>query len=335
MAIHRSGGFAPRWKDAAGRSGFRVREVDGYGSDVMRHLDGCDALLWHLNQDESVDLEHARSILFSAEAAGMRVFPNGATCWHFDDKVAQKYLLEAIGAPLAKTWVYFSKEEALSFLDTATYPLVFKLRRGAGSMNVRLVRDQRQGASLANRMFTRGLNPHPPIEGLRRAAVRAMSTSKDRRLRFDRVWRVLKRLVAQTTGAQRERGYVLFQEFVPENNHDIRATVIGDRCFVFRRDVRPNDFRASGSGKISYYREMQVPRDAVELAFSISRRLGFQSMAYDFVRSPDDGRLILLEISFVFNADAVAGCPGYFDSDGNWIPGSVWPEEAILEDLLS
>jgi hypothetical protein len=183
-------------------------------------------------------------------------------------------------------------------------------------------------------MFSKGLNPHPPVEGFRRATGRAISTKKRRQLRFADVVRVTRRLIGQTAGARLERGYVLFQEFIPENDHDIRVTVIGERCFVFRRDVRPDDFRASGSGRISYFQEEQVPRDAVELAFSISHEFGFQSMAYDFVRNPRDGQLRLLEISFVFNSAAVSNCPGYFDDRLRWVPGSVRPEDAIFEDLL-
>ena len=39
------------------------------------------------------------------------------------------------------------------------------------------------------------------------------------------------------------RGYVYFQDFIPDNQFDTRVTVIGNRAFAFIRKVRPGDFR--------------------------------------------------------------------------------------------
>ena len=52
--------------------------------------------------------------------------------------------------------------------------------------------------------------------------------------------------------AGREIGYAYFQDFIPENQFDIRVVVIGKRSFAIKRMVRKDDFRASGSGKIKY-----------------------------------------------------------------------------------
>ena len=46
--------------------------------------------------------------------------------------------------PLAPSYVFYTREEAMSGLKNARYPKVFKLRNGAGSDNVRLV-STRQG----------------------------------------------------------------------------------------------------------------------------------------------------------------------------------------------
>ena len=50
-----------------------------------------------------------------------------------------------------------------------------------------------------------------------------------------------------------QRSYILWQEFIPDNQRDFRVTIIGRRyAFVFWRNNRPGDFRASGSGLIDY-----------------------------------------------------------------------------------
>ena len=55
--------------------------------------------------------------MFSVEASGKKVFPDFNTVWHFDDKVGQKYLLEALDLPLVPTWVFYDKTEALQWAD--------------------------------------------------------------------------------------------------------------------------------------------------------------------------------------------------------------------------
>lgn len=334
VAIHGNNGFARDWPAAAARLGMEVRRVDAYRPTLWRDLEGCDALLWSLNQDDPRDLAHARSILHAAALSGVRVFPDHATAWHFDDKVAQKYLLEAVGAPLADTWVFFDRTEAMAFLNGATFPLVFKLRRGAGSLNVHLVRDAGEGRAWVARMFGRGVRTFPVREGIQRAARRGRQARPGAGHLASRAGRALRAVVRNLRHPQVERGYVLFQRFVPGNLGDVRVTVLGDRAFVFRRLVRPDDFRASGSGLLEFPGLDEVPRDMVAAAFEVTRAIGAQSLALDFVRDVGDGRPLLLEVSFAFVASVVARCPGYLNSRFEWTSGSFDPTELILEDLL-
>src|SRR5690606_8162018 len=127
--------------------------------------------------------------------------------------------------------------------------------------------------------------------------------------------------------------YVYVQEYVPDNDHDTRVTVIGRRAFAFRRRVRPGDFRASGSGIIDYDPNLIDPR-CVSLAFDIARRLGSSCLALDFIKRDVDSVPLLLEISFAFASPAVANCPGYWRPDLSWISQSIQPEDAILDDVL-
>jgi glutathione synthase/RimK-type ligase-like ATP-grasp enzyme len=84
------------------------------------------------------------------------VFPDFRTAWHFDDKVAQKYLFEAIGAPLVPSYVFFDKQEALRWAELTTFPKVFKLRGGAGSQNVSLVKTKQECIKLIHKAFGKG-----------------------------------------------------------------------------------------------------------------------------------------------------------------------------------
>ena len=65
--------------------------------------------MWHFSHRDYKDVQFAKSLLISLENSGKKVFPNISTCWHFDDKISQKYLLEAIGAPIVPTYVFSTK----------------------------------------------------------------------------------------------------------------------------------------------------------------------------------------------------------------------------------
>ena len=132
---------------------------------------------------------------------------------------------------------------------------------------------------------------------------------------------------------ERQKGYVYFQEFLPGNCFDTRITVIGDRAFAFRRMNRPGDFRASGSGRLRYETEL-IDKRCVQIAFEVTRRIGAQSLAFDFLFDESKDPRIC-EISYCYAASAVHDCPGYWDAKGNWYNGHVWPQDAIIEDILS
>ncbi len=330
---HRPGSFSDRWAARCDELCVDHEMVDCYASDIMSRLAAADALLWHFAHTIPADTLVAASVVRAVEAMGLAVFPNTATSWHFDDKVAQKYLLEAVRAPFIPTYVFFQRDKALDWVASAEFPKVFKLARGAGSANVRLVRTRDEAVALVKRAFGAGFKPIPAYLSDARARYRQF------RKRGGRILNKVKRLPGELRSAVvanrligRERGYVYFQDFIPGNVFDIRVTVIGDRCFAFTRDVRPGDFRASGSGGLCYDLARIRP-DAVRIAFDVARRIGAQSMAFDFLVAPD-GRYLIGEVCYAYNAQAVHDCEGHWDSAMNWHAGHLWPQDAILEDIL-
>jgi len=332
LAIHsRTGSFSDRWIEQCVRHRIAHRVVDCHRSDVFMQLHSCDGLLWHWTHQSPTDLLMAGHVLMAAEARGLRVFPNSVTCWYFDDKLAQKYLLEAVGAPLAPAHVFYTVEEALAWAQQAQFPKVFKLRRGAGSTNVRMVRSRQEAVRLIRRAFGRGFRAAPGLLQTDNAGVR--------QVRRHPSWRNLLKLPRQCIHYCRrvslmgsERGYVYFQDFVPGNRFDTRVTVVRGRAFAFTRDVRPGDFRASGSGLTNYSRE-RISSQCVAVAMETARRLGGQSHAFDLV-TDEQGHVRVLEVSFGYVAPCVHACPGYWDNQLQWHEGHFWPQDLILSDLL-
>ena len=98
----------------------------------------------------------AKQLLYSLQASGKKVFPDFNTCWHFDDKVGQKVFIGGYRCPVSLPSVFYSKKKAIEWAKNTTFPKVFKLRGGAGSANVRLVRTRGQAIRLIKKAFGSG-----------------------------------------------------------------------------------------------------------------------------------------------------------------------------------
>jgi len=331
---HREKSFSDRWIEYCVANSIDYKLVDCYSTDIIFQLEDCDALMWHWNHFDPKAVLFARQLTRSLETIGKIVFPNSATSWHFDDKIGQKYLLEAIGAPLVPSFVFYSKGEALDWVETKRFPIVFKLRGGAGSVNVRLVRNLTEARKLIKIAFGSGFSGRNKLSGLKdRVRVfqrhRSLST-------FSSVVKGVGRLFVSNSYERmhgKEKGYVYFQDFLEGNLYDTRIIVIGSRSFAIRRYNRKNDFRASGSGLIEYDHS-SVDVRFIKEAFKISRILGTQSIALDFIVD-DFSMPRIVEISYGFATKAYNDCPGYWDEQLNWYPGEFIPQHFMVSDLLS
>jgi glutathione synthase/RimK-type ligase-like ATP-grasp enzyme len=331
IGIHDSkGSFSERWIPYCETNGIDYKLVDCYRTDIIPQLHDCDALMWHFNHKGPKASKFAKQLLFSFQASGKKVFPDFNTVWHFDDKVGQKYLLESIQVPLAPSYVFYSKYDAIKWASQAVYPKVFKLRNGSGSDNVLLVKSKNDAIRLVNKSFNNGFKQYE-----------AWSDLKERyrkyRLGKTSIWDVTKGIIrlfhtteyARVTG--REIGYIYFQDFIPNNDHDIRIIVIGAKAFAIKRMVRKNDFRASGSGSILYGKD-NFNEETVKLAFDVSEKIQAQCIAYDFVFQ--DGIPLIVEISYGFAMDGYDDCTGYWDKDLIWHEGNFNPYGWMVEDLI-
>ncbi|MCP4158411.1 MAG: hypothetical protein GY757_62505, partial [bacterium] len=248
--------------------------------DFWERVAELDLFIYRWNTADS-SKQQARTILPVVEKVmGVTCFPNRDTCRHYDDKIQQYYILKQQGFPVVKTWVFWEKLDALAWLKTATFPLIFKLKTGSASHNVLMIETEQQARKLVKRMFGKGM-----ITG-------KMTSLGDVRFKDFNIYKSLRRRAGRmarkhkgedvTTAWQISRSYVLFQEFLPGNDYDTRVVVIGDRAFAFRRFNRKNDFRASGSSNKDLNPEA-IDKEFLKIAFSISKKLKFQCMAYDFI----------------------------------------------------
>jgi hypothetical protein len=330
---HKPSSFSDRWVEYCRQHNINFKLINCLGNNVIRECADSSAVLWNWHQEIPAEILIARQIIAALESKNIYVFPNLATCWHFDDKVGQKFLLEAIGAPLVPTYAFFDEKSARGWIEQADFPKVFKLRSGAGSRNVKLVENRRQAKSLCATAFSKGFVATSGYFADCRTKFRKIRTVQDVMGKILRMPESLLTKWRQLNLVPREKGYVLFQDFIDGNFYDTRITVIGNKAFGFTRYVRPHDFRASGSGMIDY-NVQQVDLRCVKIAFEVSKKIGAQSLAFDFIKDPA-GSPLIIEISYTYIASAVYQCSGHWDEELNWHEGHYWPQDAIIEDVIA
>ena len=323
--------FSKRWAETLTEAGHEACPVDVFRADFFEQITGCDGFLWWFPPIPFPRDMARRLMLALGHTAQIPTFPDWKSGWHFDDKVAQNYLLQAAGLPIPRTWVFWQAKDALEFCRTAEYPLVIKLRSGVYSQNVQLLRNLEEAEFWVRQLFNYGLTnlDQPASAPLPRFAKRLRAAARE----------LFRGHGPSIGGLDFHKDYLLVQEFVPGNDFDTRITVIGNRAFSFRRANRPQDFRASGSGILNYDRSL-IEQDTIRLAFQVAASLSVQTICMDILRHA--GKPVVCEVSYYFIGGGVSSCPGHWELEGDadtgqieWVEGQMYAEDAILEDFLA
>ncbi len=331
---HRKDGFSSSWISYCQKKGVDYKIVNCYESDIVTRLSDCDALMWHFHQANCRDVLFAKQLTYSLESAGKVVFPDFHTGWHFDDKVGQMYLLKSVGAPVVPTYIFYEKEKAYQWVENTSFPKVFKLRTGAGSSQVRLVSGRKEAKKIIKKAFGKGFKQYEPHSNL-----------KERWRKFragkSNIIDILKGMLrfGYTTDFDRvagnEKGYVYFQDFIPDNDFDIRVIVIDGKACAIKRLNREGDFRASGSGNLLYEKH-HFNEELIRLSFEYAEKIESKCLAIDYVYKEDQP--LFLELSYGFpEGSFVEDCPGYWDRQLNWheeefsAPG--WMVESVIRQI--
>lgn len=334
IAIHpRDNSFSERWIEYCNKNNVDYKIVDCYKSNIVEQLNDCDGLMWHWDLNDYKASLIAKQITISLESKPIHLFPDYSTSWHYNDKVGQKYLFESLNIPMIPTYIFYSKIEALDWINTTTFPKVVKLRNGAGSLNVRLVRNKHEAKKVIKKSFSKGFASSNKIASLKD---KILHFRNDQNLsKFIAILKSVLRFALHKEDEKyfsKEKGYVYVQDFIEGNEYDLRLVVVGNRCWAAARFNRDGDFRASGSGKVSFDNKY-FSNSLIKLAFEITRKLDAQSIAYDFISSKGEYKLI--EISYAYPIGKSDQHPGYWDNKLNWYEGNVNAEYFIIKDFIN
>jgi glutathione synthase/RimK-type ligase-like ATP-grasp enzyme len=145
-----------------------------------------------------------------------------------------------------------------------------------------------------------------PGAGSRSASVKLMNSPREQRAYPKRVARSM----TFSNFRRRIRSFASRKSYLPISNHrkkfvvqeyvsglkgDYKVLVYGDKHYVLRRDNRTNDFRASGSGKLSY--PETLPVGLLDYAQRIFKAFNSPYASLDIAEK--DGEFYVLEFQFL------------------------------------
>ncbi len=133
--------------------------LDLTSSDWVRKLEEDDSFIYFLRPFVLSTLGRAiyeERAYFLSHVLGRPLFPDFDSLWIYESKRRCVNWLEHFGVPHAKTWVFLSSREALSFVETATFPLLFKTDIGSDALGVRVLHNRREARSIVRACFGKG-----------------------------------------------------------------------------------------------------------------------------------------------------------------------------------
>ena len=333
IAIHKNkSGFTKYWISYCEKKQIPFKLVDAFSTDILKDVKECTHFFWHLSHESYKDQLISKQLIQAMESSGIKVFPSTKHLWHFDDKVAQKYFFDIHGFNHARTDIYFSNREAIRASQLHEYPFVMKLRRGSASSNVFLIKSPIQARLKIWKSFNRGYSLYNVFSRYSDLVRKEPNVIKKFLLFLKWPLRYVfppkySRLAAK------ERGYVMMQDFIPNKGEDIRVVVAGNRAVALKRIVRAGDFRASGSGDMSYPNE-HLDKDIVATAFDIADKLEVGSIGIDFIQGKD-GNNYVIEMSYGFPSENfLEGASGSWNREGKFLEEPIHVQDWILEEMI-
>ncbi|MCG5529235.1 MULTISPECIES: RimK family alpha-L-glutamate ligase [Halorhodospira] len=327
--------FLERFRQVAEINKIVTRDVSLAGSKVLSDIRRGDLFVSRWD-DRFLDREIMEYFCDAVDGQlSFGVLPPYEDVRRYNNKARVEAVLDRLAIERPRAIVLFDRSAGMGAVDAVGLPCVVKTAWGAGGVGVRLVSTRKEFRKVIRRSFGSGTE-----DAIRSGVLGLPLSFEDAKVRVVKGFRrILSNMGVRQLGRvpippyePRLPGPLVVQEFIPANLADIRITAIGGRFFAFRRLVRDDGYRASGSGRISYDLDSEVER-AIIAAKNIHSALGFECMAYDFLIS-EGGQPLLIEMNYTFYDRAVYRCPGYWDGSLNWEQGQYWPQALLLRDRL-
>lgn len=210
--------------------------------------------------------------------------------------------------------VFGSYEELIQFSEhkSIEFPQVLKKSIGALSRNVILVKTFKELKEKSKKLF-------------QKESFKIKMKEYLRRIKHGRNY----------LGESLHRDKIIMQRYISGISHDYKVLVYGRKCFVLKRNNRPNDFRASGSGLFEYQKE--ISSQILEEAYKTRLILKSPHLSIDIAEK--DGKIYIFEFqALYFGTKTIEFAPFYFQRniDSSWelIEETVSLEREFVESTI-
>jgi len=295
--------YYPKYERFLKNNSIKYEYYDIYKSDWLDKGKDFDIIIWHTDSDPVTQDIATNKIYVLEKLMKKKCLPSFHEIWTYEDKINAHYLYKYFKLPAIPTFVTHSKEEALEYIEKTEFPIISKIATGSGSQGVVKIKNKKQAKKIINHAFSlKGAKTYFPF--------------------------------------QRQKNYVLFQEFIEDATFDLRVIVIGNKLFGYYRFPNKGDFRASGAGN---YKKKEIPVEALDLAYQVKELFHARFLATDFLYSNNRKKFLIIESSIFIGVDTceqlvVNGKPGYYErikeSEYVFKEGRYWIQELTIKELL-
>lgn len=243
---------------------------------------------------------------------GIKTYPTFDELKIYESKRFFAYWAKANQISHPKTAVFYSKKEAISFINSSKYPIVGKMNIGASGNGVEILHNSAKAVKYVERAFNEGLSsktgPKLKKGKLLKRAWRKLTHPKELKNRLKTYAEI---------AADKQKGYVIFQEFIP-HEFEWRAVRIGDSFFAHKK-IKVGE-KASGTLLKEYDNPPLALFDYVK---KLTDTFNFRSVAVDIFES-ESGAYFVNEIQCIFGQSdpyqmLVNEKPGrYIFDNGQW-----------------
>lgn len=237
------------------------------------------------------------------------IFPSLNELLPYENKRYLSTILTFLNIPHPKTEVFFDKKSAVSFGESANFPLIHKTNIGASSSGVSFVRSKQQLNKLINKAFGK---EHPYL------AKGVEPTLKKFKLNIP-----LK--------GKAEKHFLYLQEVV-DFKWEWRIIKSQDKILAYRKLKSLETGFASGSGNYGF----GIPPDELlELNNTVFSKLKINTAAVDYFET-SDGKFLVNEVQCLFGAKPILGDQSHQMYDEDLLPIYLqWSDDLCRYEVIS
>ncbi|MFA5283401.1 MAG: hypothetical protein WC366_02675 [Bacilli bacterium] len=268
-------------------------------SDFFEKAQKYDVIIWRVTDKVTGLYEAKQKIEFIEKNSKTLVFPSYKSLWCYEEKVRQCWFFANNEIPHIKSFVSNNYLESLDYIKRAEYPIISKESTSFSSLGVDKIKSYKRARKIVNDVFANGKK--------------------------------------STYSWMKQKDYVLFQEYVPNEGYDLRIVVIDDFFFGYYRYPKKHDYRASGSGIVV---KKDIDIEALDFARKVYAKYDDSVMlAIDMIKDTRDNQFKVVETSIFIGCetsqqlkvDDVAGVYRYRAGKYVFEKGNFWLQEVTLK----